>query len=60
MVTLDLDANDCKNVAELIELYLPMACRDYYEAGEFDNIDYMRSMLNAYDELSKAARGDEL
>lgn len=55
MVTLNLDADDCKNAAELIEIYLPMALKDFYEAGELDNIEYIRSMLCVYDELKNAA-----
>ena len=59
MVTLNLDKADCKNAAEMIEIYLPMAFKDFYEAGEFDNIEYVRSMLRVYDELKKAAEEDE-
>ena len=59
MVTLNLNAEDCKNVAELIELYLPQACKDFYEAGEFDNIDWLRSMIAAMDELKRAAKEGE-
>lgn len=59
MVTLNLDKDDCKNAAELIEIYLPQACHDFYEAGEFDNIDWMRSMIAAMDELKKAASGGD-
>ena len=55
MVTLNLDKADCKNAAEMIDIYLPMAVKDFYEAGEFDNIEYVRSMLRVYDELKKAA-----
>lgn len=55
MVTLNIDAADCRNVAELIELYLPQACKDFYDAGEFDNIDWLRSMIAAMDELKRAA-----
>ncbi len=55
MVTLNLDKSDCKNAAEMIEFYLPLAFKDLYEAGEFDNIEYVRSMLRIYDELKKAA-----
>ena len=55
MVTLNIDAADCKNAAELIDIYLPMAFRDFYEAGEFDNIEYVRSMLRVYDELKREA-----
>ena len=58
MVTLNLDAADCRNAAELVELYLPMAFKDFYEAGEFDNLEYVRSMLKVYDELSRAAKED--
>ena len=56
MVTLNLDKADCKNVAELIEIYLPQACKDFYDAGEFDNIDWLRSMIAAMDELNRAAK----
>lgn len=59
MVTLNLDKADCKNAAELIDIYLPMAVKDFYEAGEFDNIEYVRSMLRVYDELKKAAEEGE-
>lgn len=59
MVTLNLDKADCKNAAEMIEIYLPMAFKDFYEAGEFDNIEYVRSMLRVYDELKNAAEEGE-
>lgn len=59
MITLNLDKADCKNAAEMIEIYLPMAFKDFYEAGEFDNIEYVRSMLRVYDELNKAAEEGE-
>ena len=54
MVTLNLDAADCQNAAEFIELYLPLALKDFYEAGDLDNIEYIRSMINIYDELKRA------
>lgn len=57
MITLNIDRADAKNVAELIELYLPQACKDFYDAGEFDNIDWLRSMIHAMDELKRAAKG---
>ena len=57
MVTLDLDRDDCKNAADMIEIYLPQAFKDFYDAGEFDNIEYVRSMLKIYDELKKGAEG---
>ena len=59
MVTLNLDKEDCRNAAELIDIYLPLAFKDFYEAGEFDNIEYVRSMLRVYDELKKAAEEGE-
>ncbi len=59
MVTLNLDKADCKNAAEMIEIYLPLAFKDFYEAGEFDNIEYVRSMLRIYDELKNAAEEGE-
>jgi len=55
MITLNIDADDCKNAAEMIDIYLPLAFKDFYEAGEFDNIEYVRSMLRVYDELKRAA-----
>lgn len=57
MITLNIDSADARNVAELIELYLPQACKDFYDAGEFDNIDWLRSMIHAMDELKRAAKG---
>lgn len=56
MITLNIDRADAKNVAELIELYLPQACKDFYDAGEFDNIDWLRSLIRAMDELKRAAK----
>ena len=56
MITLNIDRADAGNVAELIELYLPQACKDFYDAGEFDNIDWLRSMIHAMDELKRAAK----
>lgn len=59
MITLNIDKGDCRNVAELIELYLPQACKDFYDAGEFDNIDWLRSMIRTMDELKRAAEEGE-
>lgn len=59
MVNLNLEKEDCKNAAEMIEIYLPLAFKDFYDAGEFDNIEYVMSMLNVYDELKKAAEEGE-
>lgn len=60
MVTLNIDKDDCKNVAELIELYLPQFLHDAVETGDFDNIDYLRSMVRAYDAITEAAKGGEV
>ena len=57
-VSLNLDPDDCKNAAELIEIYLPLAFKDFYEAGEFDNLEYVRSMMKVYDEMKRAAKGE--
>lgn len=57
MVTLNLDPADCENAADLIDIYLPRALKDFYEAGEFDNLEYVRSMLKVFDELTRAAEG---
>ena len=59
MITLDIDKSDCRNAAELFELYLPLAFKDFYDSGEFDNLEYVRSMMKVYDELKKAAKGCE-
>lgn len=59
MVTLNIDKDDCKNAAELIYIYLPLALKDFYEAGEFDNLGYVRSMLRVFDELSRVADGGD-
>ena len=58
MVTLNLGVEDCQNAAEFIDLYLPLALKEFYEAGELDNIEYLRSMLAVYDELKRAAKID--
>ncbi len=55
MITLNLGKDDCRNAAELIDIYFPKALSDFYEAGELDNIEYIRSMLKVYDELKRAS-----
>ena len=55
MITLDIDKEDCGNIAEFLEIYLPQGFRDFYDSGEFDNLEYVRSMMKAYDELKRAA-----
>ena len=57
MVTLGLDADDCKNAAELVETYFFQNIHDLQEINELDNIDYLRSMLLVLNELNAAAKG---
>lgn len=56
MVTLNLDADDCKNLADMIEIYFFANIRD---DEDMDNIDYLRSMLRGLDELRSASKDAE-
>lgn len=56
---LNLDVGDIKNTLEIIEIYLPKALHDFYEADAFDNIDYLRSMIHVIDELRRVAEEAE-
>lgn len=51
----DLTKDQCKNVAEFIELYFFQAIR---EDAEIDNIGWAKSMLSARDAMLEAAKGD--
>lgn len=53
MVQLNLDKQDCKNLAEMIENYFFVNIRD---GEDIDNIDYVRSMLHGIDELRRASK----
>ena len=59
MVTLNLDREDCKNIAEILELFFFENIKVLLEAGELDNIDYVRSILKSLDELKVAKEINE-
>lgn len=48
MITLDITPADCRNAAELIELYFFQNIRD---DTDIDEIDYIRSLIKVLDEL---------
>lgn len=52
MITLNLEREDCRNAAELMETYFFDMIRD---AEDLDNIDYVRSLIKCIDELNNAA-----
>lgn len=54
MVKLNIDANDCENVADMMEIYFFQNIRD---DESMDNLDYVRSLLRVIDELRKASKG---
>ena len=56
MVTLNIDENTCRNVADFLELYFFQNIRD----DEYmDNIEYVRSLIEAMDELRRASKARE-
>lgn len=56
---LDLDKDDCENVAEFIEEEFFNHMYNLMRAGDLDNVGYIRSIIRAMDALYKAA-GKEL
>ena len=52
MVTLNFDKDTCKNVADFLELYFFQNIRD---DECIDNIEYVRSLINAIDELNRVS-----
>ena len=50
MVELNFDKETCKNVADFLELYFFQNIRD---DPDMDNIEYVRSLINAIDELKR-------
>lgn len=53
MVELNLDKSTCQNIADFLELYFFQNIRD----DEYmDNIEYVRSLINAIDELKRVAK----
>ena len=53
MVELNLTPGDCKNAAEMLELYFFQNIRDY---EDMDNLEYVRSLLNCIDELTRVSK----
>ena len=53
MIQLNVDKKDCKNAAELMEMYFFQNIRD---DEEMDNIEYIRSLLNMIDELKRVSQ----
>ena len=53
MVELNFDKDTCKNVAEFLEVYFFQNIRD---DEDIDNIEYVRSLINAIDELKRASK----
>lgn len=50
MVELNVTPGDCKNAAEILEIYFFQNIRDY---TEMDNLEYVRSVLRCIDELNR-------
>ena len=53
MVELNFDRDTCKNVADFLELYFFQNIRD---DEDMDNIEYVRSLINAIDELRRVSK----
>lgn len=53
MVTLNFDKATCKNIADFLEIYFFQNIRD---DEDIDNIEYVRSLINAIDELNRIAK----
>lgn len=53
MVTLNIDKGTCKNIAEFLEIYFFLNIR---ESEDMDNIEYVRSLINAIDELKRVSK----
>ena len=52
MVTLNIDKCTCRNIADFLEIYFFRNIRD---DECMDNIEYVRSLINAIDELKRVA-----
>ena len=55
MVTLNIDKETCGNIADFLELYFFKNIRD---DTDMDNIEYVRSLINAIDELRSVSGGE--
>lgn len=53
MVTLNIDKATCRNIADFIEIYFFQNIRDDVD---MDNIEYVRSLINAIDELRRVSK----
>jgi hypothetical protein len=53
MVTLNIEKHTCKNIADFLEIYFFQNIRD---DEDMDNIEYVRSLINAIDELNRVAK----
>ena len=58
MVKLNLDAEDCKNAAEMIESMFPEYLKTLLEINELDNIHYLGCLERIFNELDAAGRGE--
>lgn len=54
---INLDRDDCKNAAEFIEWEFFNHLKNLLDVGDIDNIDYLRSLIHAMDELYKVGKG---
>ena len=54
LVELNLDRVTCRNIADFLELYFFKNIRD---DPDMDNIEYVRSLINAIDELKRVSKG---
>ena len=57
MVNLNLTADDCKNIADFLEIYFFQNIRD---DEDMDNIEYVRSLINAIDELKRVSKNGKI
>lgn len=60
MITLDLGPGDCRNLAEMMDLFFFENLKLLLEMDELDNIDYLRSMLHTLDVLKEAGKTEEI
>ena len=52
MVTLNIEKHTCGHIAEFLEIYFFQNIRD---DECIDNIEYVRSLINAIDELNRVS-----
>lgn len=53
MVELDINKDDCKNAAEVLEIYFFQNIRD---DEDIDNLEYVKSLLRVIDELNRVSK----